>query len=403
MHDSPLNVLIVGGGIAGCSAAISLSERGHRVRVIEKQEAWRFQSSGIFVYSNGLQSLGKLGLLPEILNAGYAIPGGVNYYYDNTGQPIVQTVYPTEQKGQIPAILGIKRAELHRVLAGKVSKLGVAVDLGLTVAAMKEQSGQVTVTLSDGTSAGFDLVIGADGVNSATRRMLGFNVAPRHTGFGVWRAVHERPADLTDKVMMMGRGKRFGIMPISQDRLYTFGTVVEPKDEYYPPEEWPLLMQEKFAEFSGPAEVFLAELGEGSEVLYTAVEEVVLPLPWHSGRVVAIGDAAHASTPFMGQGGALAMQDALVLADALELHPSLETALTGFGAVRAPVCKFVQDVSRAVGEAGAAETKDDSDADFAEFRDTAQAKVDDFYTKLAELNAEAEAALKSFGEGSSIG
>ena len=398
MPTKTMDILIIGGGIAGCSAAIALSAHGHRVRIVEKQEAWKFQSSGIFVYANGLQSLLRLGLLPDILAAGYAIPGGVNAYFDHTGRPIVETVYPMAENGQIPAILGIKRAELHRVMAAKVTQLNVAMFLGTTVSNLEDRGNQVAAQFSDGTVGTFDLVIGADGVNSATRRLLGFDVAPRYSGFGVWRAVHKRPADLTAKIMIMGRGKRFGIMPISDDRLYTFGTVVEPKETFHPPEDWPSLMRDTFSEISGPAAQFLAELGEGSEVLYTAVEEVVLPLPWHKGRVVLIGDAAHASTPFMGQGGALAMQDALVLAEALELHETTPAALSAFGAARLPVCQFVQDVSRRVGEAGAAENREQPDKGYKRFRDEAQTKVDAFYGRLTELNAEADAALRSGGQ-----
>ena len=384
-----LDILIVGGGIAGCSAAIALSERGHRVQVVEKQEVWRFQSSGIFVYANGLVSLDRLGLLEDILATGFAIPGGKNAYFDHTGAPIVDTVYPSPDPGRIPAILGIKRAELHRVMAGRVEALGVPIRLNTTVDSLDR-----VVTLSDGTQLQPDLVIGADGVRSATRAMIGIDAAPHYTGFGVWRSVHRRPADLTDKIMIMGPAKRFGIMPISDDLLYTFGTLAEPKGRHYPPETWPDEMRDKFAEFQGQARPFLDDLGAGSEVLFTAVEEIVLPLPWHRGNVVLIGDAAHASTPFMGQGGALAMQDALVLADALDKHRSPDTALAAFGDVRLPVCQFVQDVSRAVGEAGAKEIGGDLEARNAEFRSTAQGNVDRFYAKLAALNAEAEITLR---------
>lgn len=393
MTKTPLDILIVGGGIAGCCAAIALTQTGHRVRIVEKQEAWRFQSSGIFVYANGLVSLGQLGLLDDILAAGFAVPKGRNAYFDHLGQPIVDTYYPSADDGRIPAILGIKRAEMHRVMAGRVAALGVPVALGTTVTTLNETPEGITATLSDGSSAHVDLVIGADGLRSATRGLIGIDVTPRYTGVGVWRAVHERPADLTDKIMMMGPAKRFGIMPISDDLLYTFGTVSEPKGAYYPPEEWHVLMAQRFAEFQRPAAPFLAELNPQSEVLYTAVEEIVLPLPWHRGRVQLIGDAAHASTPFMGQGGAMAMQDAVVLAQAIDAHEGLEEALDAFGRARFEVCQYVQNVSRAVGEAGAQETRGDAAARHAEMRHTAQAKVDGFYDKLNALSEEAWRSL----------
>ncbi|MCY6379765.1 FAD-dependent oxidoreductase [Hoeflea prorocentri] len=394
MSERSLNILIVGGGIAGCSAAIALSQRGHAVRIVEKQDAWRFQSSGIFVYANGLVSLDELGLLDEILQAGFPVPAGRNAYFDHKGVPITDTFYPSADNGRIPAILGIKRAEMHRVMAQRVDALGVTVTLGTTVDAIRDEGDSVRAVLSDGTEETADLVIGADGVRSAMRALIGIGLEPRYTGFGVWRSVHRRPQALTDKIMMMGPGIRFGIMPISDDMLYTFGTLAEPKSRFYDPAGWPEHMRTKFADFSGPASLFLEELGPDSQVLYTAVEEVGLELPWHRGRVVLIGDAAHASTPFMGQGGAMAMQDAVVLAEALALHETLDGALDAFGKARLPVCQFVQGVSHAVGEAGAKELDGDLEARNADLRKTAQEKVDQFYGRLAELNAEAETALR---------
>lgn len=390
-HD--LNILVVGGGIAGCSAAIALSSQGHRVEIVEKQSEWRFQSSGIFVYANGLVSLEPLGLLNNIVKAGYGIVGGRNVYLDHNGNEIVETKYPTFDPKRIPAILGIKRAELHRVMAERVSALGVPLTPGTTVVEIAQDSSGVEITFSDSSQKRYDLVIGADGVRSEIRKQLGINLSPRYTGFGVWRSVHHRPSWLTDKIMMMGPAKRFGIMPISEDRLYTFGTLAEPKSAYFPQETWPFEMQARFAEFGDPARAFLNELGPSSEVLYTAVEEVVLPLPWHFGRVVLIGDAAHASTPFMGQGGAMAMQDAVVLAQALTQKDGLETALTAFGEARYPVCNFVQDVSRAVGEAGAEEIEGDLGPRNTRLRETAQSAVDAFYERLDTLNDEAERRL----------
>ena len=385
MPVRPMQVLIVGAGIAGCCAAISLTQAGHQVSIIEKQDAWRFQSSGIFVYSNGLESLAKLGLLQEILAAGFAVPDGRNAYFDHEGHPIVTTRYPTAQDGRIPAILGIKRAEMHRVMAGRVRDLGVPVRLGTTVAALHDGPDDVCVTLSDGDVLRADLVVAADGLRSALRGLIGIEVAPRYAGVGVWRSVHRRPRDLTEKIMVMGPAKRFGIMPISDDLLYTFGTLTEPENSYYPPKDWPELMAQRFAEFTGPAAQFLADLGDHSEVFYTAVEEIVLPLPWHRGRVQLIGDAAHASTPFMGQGGAMAMQDAVVLAEAVMAHDTLPAALDAFGAARFPVCAFVQDVSRAVGEAGAAELPGGQAERNAQMKNSAQDKVDGFYTRLRHL------------------
>jgi 2-polyprenyl-6-methoxyphenol hydroxylase-like FAD-dependent oxidoreductase len=383
-------VLVVGAGIAGCCAAIALAARGFRVRLIEKQDEWRFQSSGIFVYSNGLAHLRDIGVLDDVLSAGYVIDNGRNVYFDHRGEHLVDTFYPTADDGRAPAILGIKRAELHRVLANRLQHFGLSAELGTTVGSFDQIGDSVAIVLSNGAVENFDLVLGTDGLRSQIRKLAGFDIKPRYSGFGVWRSVHDRPAELRDKIMMMGPGKRFGIMPISADKLYTFGTIVEPEGKWYDPQAWPETMATKFQEFEGPARQFIEELGPRSEVLYTAVEEIVMPLPWHAGRVVLLGDAAHASTPFMGQGGAMGVQDAAVLARLLDSDNDIPVILAAYGAARGPLCRFAQDVSRQVGENGAA---GQSAADNDRFRQTAQQNVDVFYDKLADLSRSAQSVV----------
>jgi 2-polyprenyl-6-methoxyphenol hydroxylase-like FAD-dependent oxidoreductase len=381
-------VLIVGAGIAGCSVAIALANKGMHVMLIEKQAEWRFQSSGIFIYSNGLEALRRVGVLPRILEAGFGIGDGRNVYLDHHGAPIVDVFYPASSGGAVP-ILGIKRAEMHRILAGRLGALGVDIRLATTVTNIHSPRGSdhAEVTLSDGAAQRFDLVIGADGIRSQVREAVSGPLSPRYTGFGVWRSVHDRPRTLDVKIMMMGIGKRLGIMPISDDKLYIFGTVSEPADRWYPRETWPEQMRERFAEFGGPARQFLDQLGADSEVLYTAVEEVQAPLPWHAGRMLMIGDAAHASTPFMGQGGAMAVEDAVVLAEMLAERGICEETLRAFGERRYPMCRFVQDASRKVGEAGAMEDAASCARRDAAMQTTAQQQVDAFYRELDALRA----------------
>jgi 2-polyprenyl-6-methoxyphenol hydroxylase-like FAD-dependent oxidoreductase len=376
-------VVIVGAGIAGCSLAIRLAHRGVRVTVVEKQDAWRFNSSGIFVYSNGLAELEKVGVLPEILEAGFVIDEGRNIYFDQHGGLITETRYPSAPGTCLPAILGIRRAELHRVLADRMRSLGVSVRLGTTVLSINDTAGMpLTVSLSDGNALQPDLLVGADGIRSQIRGMLWGDMEPQDTGFGVWRSIHKRPPALREKIMMMGAGKRLGIMPISQDQLYVYATTNEPGHPRYDAARLHLTMRDKFSEFSGPAKALLEDIREPSQVVYTAVEEIRLPLPWNKGRVLLVGDAAHASTPFMGQGGTMAIEDGNVLAGLLEGGEDLISVLGQFGLRREPKCQFVQDVSRRVGEAGGLESEATCAARNERMRDQAQADVDSFYGRL---------------------
>ncbi len=382
-------VVIVGGGIAGCSLAILLAQRGVRVTVIEKEDVWRFNSSGIFVYSNGLAELEKVGVLPEILDTGFVIEGGRNIYFDQHGEVITETVYPSAPGTSLPAILGIRRAELHRVLADRMRALGVHVKLGTTVVSIDDAAGDgqpLMAVLSDGRTLEADLLVGADGIRSQIRRMLWGAIEPHDTGFGVWRSIHARPVDLRQKIMMMGVGKRLGIMPISEDQLYVYATTNEPGHPRYAPATLHLTMREKFAEFTGPATALLDDIRDPAQVVYTAVEEIRLPLPWNQGRVLLVGDAAHASTPFMGQGGTMAIEDGNVLAGLLEGGTNLPAVLREFGLRREPKCQFVQEVSRRVGEAGGLESEATCAARNERMRAQAQADVNSFYRWLHEFD-----------------
>ncbi len=381
---SARRILVAGGGIGGSSLAIALALRGIAVEVIEKNAAWHPHSSGIFIYSNGLAALEQLGVLAGVLAVGFPITDGRNVYLAADGTHITDTFYPGHPGSTAPPIVGIRRAGLHRAIVDRMEALAVPVRLGTTVAALVDDGAGVAVTFSDGSQATYDAVIGADGIRSQLRALLFGEIVPVFTGFGAWRSIHRRPPELIDKIMMMGVGKRLGIMPISAEACYIYATANEPGNPWYELAGVPLLMQQKFADFKGPAEPLLAELNPQHPASYTAVEEVHLPLPWSKGRVGIIGDAAHASTPFMGQGGAMAIEDAVVLAQMLAADEPVADTLTAFGKRRYERCNFVQDASRKVGEAGGMENASDVAARDNRLRSNGQADVDRFYARMAE-------------------
>lgn len=376
-------VAIVGGGIAGTALAIALARRGVRVSLIEREPQWLPVSSGIFIYTNGLHALQRLGVLPAICEAGWVSPDGDNLYLTADGREIVRTIYP-QVDPSVPSIVGMRRLSLHNVLSQSLARLDVDVRLGVTVTAIDDAdpSGPVSLTLSNGRSLTCDVLVGADGIRSQIRRHLFEEIEPTYTGLGVWRSVHPKPPGIDTKIMMMGLGTRLGIMPISRDQLYIFGTTREPGKPYYPQHEWRDLMCRKFAEFKGPVAPLLDEVARGAEVFYTAIEEIQLPLPWSKGRVIVIGDAAHSSSPFMGQGGAMALEDAVVLAEMIVGSTDLTTALLRFGERRFERCKFVQDASRRVGEAGATEDAAALKDRDARMKRGAQQDVDSFYARM---------------------
>lgn len=384
-------VAIVGGGVAGSALAIALAQRGIKAVIIERDPAWTPLSSGIFVYGNGLHALDQLGVLGDICEKGWVSPDGGNDYLTADGATITRTVYPRGGHA-IPAIVGIRRVDLHRVLASRVRELGVEVLLGETVASIDDGSPSkpLTITLSGGRQVACEALIGADGIRSQIRDYLFGAIEPVYAGLGVWRSTHVKPASVNAKIMMMGVGTRLGIMPISSGELYLFGTTREPGKPHYPRDSWAREMRAKFSAFGEPASRFLGEISRPEQVFFTAIEEVQLPLPWNRGRIGLIGDAAHSSSPFMGQGGAMALEDGVLLAALLDRDADVAATLLEFGARRYARCRFVQEASRQVGQAGATEDVSSSVARNDRMRERAQQDVDMFYARLADLKGISE-------------
>src|SRR5262249_15758208 len=143
------------------------------------------------------------------------------------------------------------------------------------------------------------------------------------------------------------------------------------------------LCRERFAAFSGLPGALLAQVKRPEQVVYTGIEQVALPRPWHRGRVVVLGDAAHASTPFWAQGGAMAVEDAVLLARLLGEGGPVEAALERWMARRFDRCRYVQDGSLATGERSHAEAADAPAPVLAYARTRMQADVTQRYTKLS--------------------
>ncbi|HIF10547.1 MAG TPA: monooxygenase [Sneathiellales bacterium] len=352
------DILVVGGGICGLTVSIALKKKGMNPRIVEIQENWHPVSSGIFLNSNALRALRRVDVLDEIVAAGWGSEGDKMAIFDQDGNHLTDVTYPRLAGPDVPAVLGLKRMELHNVLVKKTIAEDIPITKGTTIESFTEDADKIKATLTDGTTADYDLMIGADGIRSKVRAIAFDGVEPEFSSFGTWRCVCDRPKDLTTKIMMMGVGKRLGIMPISGDKLYVFATSREIGNPWYEKSSWYTTMKEKFSEFKGYAPELFAQSQSADDVVYAAVEEVKQPAPWHMGRVVILGDAAHASTPYLSQGAAMGIEDCIVLAElAAKSGPFLDN-IHECTDRRYERCKFVQENSRAVGERGAVEDVD---------------------------------------------
>jgi 2-polyprenyl-6-methoxyphenol hydroxylase-like FAD-dependent oxidoreductase len=223
--------------------------------------------------------------------------------------------------------------------------------LGVSLTTLTQDDDLVRVGLSDGASEDYDVVVGADGIHSTVRALAIGSSPPSYAGQMVWRSViTSRPHGIVDNIMvLMGDGCFFGLVPMGEGYTYGFGAVDAERFED------PLVgrldrFRRRFAEFEGPVPEYLAAL-QSDQQLHVGPIEWVDVEPWYRGRVVLIGDAAHAGPPHMGEGGCMAMEDALVLADVLRKGDRLETALEAYVRRRRPRADWVQAQSRAAAQA----------------------------------------------------
>jgi 2-polyprenyl-6-methoxyphenol hydroxylase-like FAD-dependent oxidoreductase len=366
-----LSILVIGGGIGGLTAAIALRRRGFAVQVIEKDPAWSVSGVGIIQQGNVLRAVDQLGILDQYVDAGFGFDA-VEVFAPN-GMKVARVPSHRLLPGR-PANLGIGRSALQKVLGDSALAAGADVRLGLTATAIEPAATRAEVQFSDGSRGSYDLVIGADGVHSATRGMLFPEVAPpEFTGQAVWRYNLPRPAEL-DALQAYNGPTGVGLVPMSEQLMYLFATTPEPDNPHYPRQGLAALMREKLAGCAPAIRALADSIRDDEGVVYRPLEHLLLEGPWHRGRVVLLGDAVHTTTPHLGQGAGLAIEDSLVLAEELARHDAMDAALSAYRARRFERCAWIVRASLAIcmGQLGKGPPVDNAKATAEMFNVTAQ-------------------------------
>ena len=339
-------VLVVGGGITGSVLSLALAQRGVQVDLVEISPVWHGVGHGITVQGNALRAFEKIGVLDEVLSRG--VPFNQMRLLKADGSLIVEAPTPHTGGPRLPSTLGALRSDIQTVLCERIYAAGVNVRLGLSVTSLAQDAHRAYVEFSDSTTGTYDLVVGADGIRSTMRDLLGITTGPQPSGMSIWRVVADRPAEMDCAEVYYG-GPRYkaGYSPISKDKCYAYIL-----DEDGTPEDfgggnadgakpaWQL-MHERSEGYGGTWGKIRQTIGPDSHVSHTRIEWLLVENPWFRGRAIVIGDAAHACPPLIAQGAAMCAEDAVVLAELVTGQAPLVQTLPAFMARRWPRVEIV--------------------------------------------------------------
>jgi 2-polyprenyl-6-methoxyphenol hydroxylase-like FAD-dependent oxidoreductase len=338
-------VLIVGGGISGLTAAIAFARKGISTVLIERKPELADEGGiGLTLINNALRALDTIGVAQTCVRQGMPAdslamckPDGILFMES----PIARTGRP-----DLPGSVATSRTGFHAIIAKAAREAGVDIRCGLTVSDWHERPDALHVRFSDDSEGRFGLMIGADGLYSATRARLFPACEPQPTGQAAWRAECPRPEGVDRSHIHFG-GKHgvVGICPITEDRAYLY--IVENAPEFVRRDAATLhvQMQEELAGYGGLVAQLSAQLDAHSKVSLRQLEWLLAPEPWGKGHVVLIGDAAHANPPVLAQGAAMGIEDAIVLAEEYARDQSAEAAILRFSKRRYERVKHVVETS----------------------------------------------------------
>ena len=342
-------VLVVGGGIAGMSAAIRLREEGVKVDLLDKDPNWSVYGTGLTLSVLTFRALCDLGLSKELLKHGHGHDGVT--LNDKDGNLIREVRSERLFAPDVPAEGGVLRPVLHQIMAARVKELNTNVKLGVTVESYSQDADGVDVTLTDGSTGRYDFVIGADGLFSTMRDLTLENApAPRFTGQACWRILFDTPKDWVQGQMYLSQDIKVGFTPCSPTQMYMYLLEAVPGNPWREPEELPGLIKGLLEGFGGVVGKLRETINADTEIVYRPLESILMDDDWYKGRVALIGDTVHATTPHLGSGAGMAVEDAIVLVDELKKAPVLEDALHAFMQRRLPRGRLVVGNSLKLGE-----------------------------------------------------
>ncbi len=341
-----MRVIVIGSGIAGLCAAIGLRKVGFEVTVYERAPQLGEVGAGISLWANAIRALDYLGVGAAVRAVSLSLDR--SEFRADKGQRIQAQFSGEEMENKVgvsPFVAMTHRADLVAALAGFLP-VGVA-RYGYECTGVAQNGAHVAVTFANGHADEADAVIGADGIRSTIRAALFGPQEPRYAGYTCWRGICSRPASLKAGYIgeWWGRGRRFGITTLLGDRVYWFATHNAPKGQQWDSSA----VANLFKDWVEPVPQLIAST---SHLLHNDIVDRPPTPVWSRGRVGLIGDAAHPTTPNLGQGGCQAIEDGVVLARNMAADPDPARALKAYTAERYPRTASITNESWRFGKIG---------------------------------------------------
>ena len=358
-----MKIAIVGGGIGGLTTALAMTQAGFAVTVYERAAQVVDQGAGITLAPNATRVLYHLGLGPE-LEATAVTPPKTEYRHYRTGQVIFRMMTRDFREIYGAPYLRLHRWDLQHALITRLTETAAgALRLGSSVDRVEPGNGQVQLRFADGRSESADVVIAADGIRSTIREALFHPAPPVFAGFVAWRGLvdtRDLPPHLRESAVAFGQGRHINRYLVRRGELLNFVAVAHRNE--WEAEGWmiPAPRDEFLEEFSSFDEGTRTIISRAAQVFKWGLFGRPWLEEWSSGRVVLLGDAAHPMLPFLGQGAANAIEDAMILARCLKSEATPEQAFALYQRTRAPRARAATDEAAKRGDRYLGEPNADS-------------------------------------------
>ncbi|MDG1461928.1 MAG: FAD-dependent monooxygenase [Gammaproteobacteria bacterium] len=348
------DIVIIGAGIGGLTAALALQQQNFKVRLYEQVDNLAEVGAGLTLSPNANHALNFLGLEQRLAEASI-IPrsGGVRHY--QSGEMLVindRSTTPRERYGA--DYLQIHRADLHAILKDAVLAHDPGcLHTGYKLKSLEQTANGVTAFFDNTEIVSCDVLVGCDGIHSKVRELIFGKDEPRFTGYIAWRGLVPTeilPPDIIipDSAICTGPDQTFTRYAIRDGALLNYVAIA--KRGGWEIESWSVHSDvaevlNEFSDWSADVKQIIAATPADKLFKWALFDRDPLP-HWNDGRTTLLGDAAHAMLPFLGQGAAMAIEDAVVLARAFANSDSITEALERYQKARHTRTSFVLQESR---------------------------------------------------------